>query len=131
MEKILVEKLLGGSAYKTQVWAANSVQEALADLIAEGKRSALFVKKLNHFAQAGFGNFIGPERPIRLEWRDVYRIGLHGQLFRVVGFFTTKRDEFIAVEAFHKHGTKLRSNERNLIDGVADMRDGNLWEYAE
>lgn len=132
MNEVTVDKLFVGPKYKTEVWVSKMVAQAFSDLLQAKSKSALIVRKMEHYAIAGFINYEGRRLPIRHEGNGVYRIGLEKDLFRVIGFYTSvNKKVFIAMETIQKHGKKLRGNESDVIYSVACMKKNGLWEYAK
>lgn len=132
MDIVIVDRLFVGTSYATEVWSSDSVIKALNDLQNSGTKSAGIVAKLDYYASAGFRRFEGKHNPIRNENNGVWRIGLSGDLFRIIGFYTSDRkNEFIAIESFQKHGQKLRKHERKIIKYVAHIKRDELWEMAK
>jgi hypothetical protein len=111
------------------VWFSYSVRVSLFKHATQESRRPYFLDKLEYWASAGFDNFEGTERsPIRYEWDGVYRIGLHGDLFRVYGFYVGPRKRcFVAVIAFGKRGRKLRTSEIDRINDVARVKREKAW----
>ncbi len=71
----------------------------------------------------------GDSPVIRKEWDDVYRIGIKGSEFRILGFYDSDdKTGFIAIEAFIKGGQKLRSSERQRVDAVARVKRDGDWK---
>ena len=66
---------------------------------------------------------------LRHEWGGVYRIGLFGSLFRLIGFYDgPSQKDFIIVDAFEKKGQKLTKGECKRIDAVVDIKKQGIWE---
>ena len=118
-----VDDVFSGLQCRTHVWLS---QDAI-DGIAEYAKKDEFLKKLRYYAEAGFLAMEGSGRPVRHEGSGVYRVG--HDLFRLIGFYEddTKKD-FIGIATFDKHGQKLRRNERELIKGIAEIKNGVQWK---
>jgi len=85
--------------------------------------------KLRTFAENGFALFQGEGRPVRPEWREVFRIEYRrSSLFRLIGFYADEgRREFVVIDAFLKTGQALTPAQRKRIDAVADVKRDRLW----
>lgn len=92
-----------------------------------------FLAKLNYAARYGFWALEGKRNAlIRPEWDEVYRFGMHANLFRVYGFYeAANKRSFIAVDAFTKKGQRLRSAERDRITEVGRVKRENDWRKRE
>ena len=87
------------------------------------------LKKVEKWAEVGFWNYEGKKhQPIGPEWGGVFRIGLHGGLFRLLGFYEdVRKTEFIIADAFWKKRQKLTKAEKDRIDEVARVKKEGLW----
>lgn len=131
MDTVIVDGLFVGAPYETEVWCSKIVADALDQLQQGTKRERQIANKVDYYARAGFRNHEGGHGPIRSEGNGVFRIGAWGDLFRILGFYSTERkDEFIAIDAFGKREQKLRKNEKLLIERVAHIKSDKLWEKA-
>ncbi len=116
--------------WSTVLLATRAVEEALIEFsqTKDNPKNA-FLDKLVYFAETGFEKWIGDKRPIRHEWDGIYRIGTDRSLFRIIGFFSNnQKNEFVAVDAFLKHGQKLSAPERKKIDQAAQIRTAGQWK---
>ncbi|MBI1375317.1 MAG: hypothetical protein GC159_21575 [Phycisphaera sp.] len=115
---------------ETSVWMTDEVFDAIwkhdggnSDAELDDIKGGM-LEKIEYWSRGGFWNFEGT-RGIKNEGNGVYRLGLHGDLFRVYGFYedNTKRS-FIAVEPHaDKKGKSNTSRERRIIGKVAKARD--------
>ena len=132
---IIVESLFPDEHHlQTEIWVSDAVREAIAQHTrSERPKSGFFLKKLKYYATGGFAEFEGDEKsPVRYEWGGVYRVGLHGKLFRVYGFYIgPKKLCFIAADAFLKKAGKLRPSEKDRIDEVVKIREKKQWRKRE
>ena len=131
---ILVARLFPGSRdLETDVWVSDEVREALGEYSPTGKKPGFFLQKLQYWARGGFAKFECKKGcPIRPEWDGVYRIGLHGDLFRVYGFYDgPTKSMFIAVDALMKRGQKPTKAEKQAIDEVARVKRDGDWHRRE
>jgi len=118
--------------YRTNVWATERMIEQLTWYQRhKEKHKGFFVKKLERYAIDGFDLYQGDDRPVRLEWDQVYRIGHQSTLFRVIGFYVGNPSEFIAVDAYLKSGMKLKASERERINHAAQLRASGNWVKRE
>jgi hypothetical protein len=125
-----VEPFLEGSEYQTDVWAATD--RVLDEMDKLRKKKAVlvarFLKLLERCARTGFDQL--PTNVIRHEGNGVYAIGdRQGPLLRASGFYEErqKKQTFILMDFYEKHGQKLRGNERDRIAKVAQIRDDDDW----
>lgn len=126
---ILVERLFpDASNLKTEVWLSGSVRETIAEQAPEP-----FLAKVNYAARSGFWELEGKKKAlIRPEWDEVYRIGMHANLFRVYGFYeAANRRSFIAIDAFTKKRQRLRRVERDRITEVGRVKREDDWRKRE
>ncbi len=131
MNPHIVDELFVGAEYRTSVWIADKALKKLKKFVQRGE-GAKFLKKLKHYATAGFPGFEGREMPIRHEWDAVYRVAHSALLFRLIGFYEgDDRTRFIAIDAFEKSGQALTASERNRIDEVARVKRDQLWKRRE
>ncbi len=84
MDAVVVDELYVGPRYQTDVWASEAVLKADAELKSGSKKQKQLANKIEYYAQAGFRNHEGDRRPIRSEGDGVFRIGRHGDLFRIL-----------------------------------------------
>jgi len=110
----------------TTIWASNRVFKILR----KHDKQGLFLERIRRFAQDGFALWQGPDRPIRAEWNEVYRIGHPSTLFRLIGFYVGGQSCFVACDAFLKSGQKLGREERQRVNEVARIRAEGDW-YKE
>lgn len=129
MDTVRVDSFLVGTEYETEVWYSPQVSKALEKLLEQdAKQGGKVLNKLDLYARQGFRNQEGDRGPIRNEGNGVWRIGLWGDLFRILGFYTSDRkNEFIAIEAFDKKGQKLLKQERKRIKEVAKTKRNDTW----
>ncbi len=126
---ILVERLFPDAGnLKTEVWISDSVRETIAEQAPEP-----FLAKLNYAARSGFWELEGKRNAlIRPEWDEVYRIGMHANLFRVYGFYeAANKRSFIGLDAFTKKGQELRAAERSRITEVGQVKRESEWRKRE
>ncbi len=92
-----------------------------------------FWKKIKHFLKIGLSLAERGTPPIvKYEWRGVYRFGLFGSLFRLVGFYEDdSKHDFIVIDAFNKRGTKLSNAQIARINAVADIKDRGDWKKVD
>src|SRR6266545_502161 len=122
-----VEELFAGDPCRTKLWVSVQVSRAISDFALKNRRSVeQLLKRLQHYTKNGFSNYEG-DGPIRYEWDGVYRIGHKSNLFRIIGFYDGGKTEFIAIEAFTKHGQKLSKPEKNRINEVVRVKEQRLW----
>lgn len=122
-----------GLKLATVIWGSQRVLEQLEWYQTKKEtHRGQFVKKLLRYAETGFAQWQGADRPIRHEWDQVFRIGDTSNLFRVIGFYGAgNHAEFIALDAYLKSGTKLSAAERERIDRVSDVRAKGAWRKVE
>ena len=129
---ILVERLFPGTSLKTEVWVSDSVREAIGDYTRTEKHPGTFLKKLKHWATAGFATCEGQRNPIRHEWDGIYRVGKHATLFRIYGFYEgPNKAEFIAVTSTTKRGQKLTTADENQINEASRIKVEKDWHRRE
>ncbi len=123
----IVDGLLVGSEYETNVWIDGDSLNELKDFAQRTNEGKQFFKKLKYYATAGFREFEGKtQRPIKHEGDGVYRIGKG--LFRLVGFYESdNRARFIILDAFRKRKQKLSDSERGRIKVVKRRMAEGLW----
>jgi hypothetical protein len=117
----------------TRLWLSQRAAEGLAEFRKKGDPNGAFWKKVQRMARVGFRYYEGSRgMPIRPEGGGVYRIGIHGSLFRIVGFFKDEsRSDFIGVDVFLKSGQDLSRSERDRIDAVAKVKQNGSWKEVE
>lgn len=116
-----------GIAHVTDVWLSETAQGAVDDF-ARSVEGGRFVRKLYHWARAGFTHYEGGKgSPIKYEGKGVYRVGHKKWLFRLLGFYSNGKSEFVVIDAFWKSGQRLSASERNRVTEVARIKDDNLW----
>lgn len=120
-----VDKLFTGAEYKTQVYASESVLDALDDKSNRIAREK-FRNHLERYATNGF-EIYEPDN-VRHEGDGIYRIGIRGDLFRVIGFYQQGKMVFVAIDQFKKAGQKLNASQRKRIEEVKHVRDEQLWK---
>jgi len=125
-----VEPFLEGSEYQTDVWAASD--RVLDEMDKLRKKKAVlvarFVKLIERCARTGFDQL--PTNVIRHEGNGVYAIGdRQGPLLRASGFYDErqKKQTFILMDFYEKHGQKMRRTEKERISQVAQVRDNREW----
>ncbi len=124
-----VEELFAGASHRTRIWMSKACRKAVNDYCRKReKHRGMLLHKLKRQAEAGFGLFEGPQSPIRHEWDGVYRVGYPIDLFRILGFYEDgSRRNFIAIDAYTKHGQKLSATDRHRIDAVAKIKRDGQW----
>jgi len=123
-----VEEVILCNQPRTRVWFSPSVQRAVGNFRKTGDPNGRFWKKLKHISSAGFDVYIGRDSIVRPEGDGIYRLGIMGSLFRIVGFFENDRfDNFIAIEAFLKKGQSLNAADRERIKLAAWVRKSGAW----
>lgn len=130
---VIVDKLFVGSDFATDVWIAKAGTSGLKKLLTP-EEMRRFLKKLKFWAKAGFAKYEGKKgMPIRPEGpgREVFRIGTHSSLFRLLGFYADGDESFIAIDAFKKRGQKLSSCDAARISEVARVNREGRWEKAK
>lgn len=130
---VIVDKLFVGSEFATDVWMAKAGVSGLQKLL-ETEDQRRFLKKLKSWAKAGFAKYEGKKgMPIRPEGsgREVFRIGTHSSLFRLLGFYADSDKLFIVIDAFKKRGQKLSSGDTARISAVARVHREGRWEKAK
>ncbi len=119
-----VDELFVGQAYETAVLISDHCLKELHDFRQTHRREGdQFLAKMRYCATAGFRRHHGGF--IRVEDRNVIRLGLQESLFRVYGFYSGS--EFIAIDALMKRKQKMSAAERSAVTRVADIRDKNQW----
>lgn len=132
MSRAIVDPLIVGTEFETEVWASEDVVRAIDELPEGSKERSVVLGKLVYYARAGFRKHEGKGCPIRNEGDGVFRIGLWADLFRIIGFYTSdRRDEFIAISAFTKRGQKLVKQERKKIKIVARIKQDGSWRKRD
>jgi hypothetical protein len=126
-----VDPLFTGTGYGTALWISKTVADEIDSFNVKNRCAVL--DKLRYFATAGFWRFEGGKGfPIKHEWDEAYRIAYKtSSLFRIVGFYSINKTEFIAIDAFTKRKRKLSSSERGRIDVVAAVKENSSWRKAE
>lgn len=127
-----VDGMAIGTKYRTQVWISKQAADGMEkELVPQDFENA--VRKVLMFAQGGFFNYERPGGPIRHEGNQVYRIAYKSDtLFRLVGFYgDDTRREFVIIDAFTKHGKKLRGPERERIAAVGRIRETRTWQKRD
>lgn len=133
MAKVDVHKAFPGVRCDTTLWlsegAATDIERELPDRHDRGK----FLAKLKEWAIAGFADREGGDNSaIRHEGDGVYRIWWkRGSLFRLVGFYTEGKREFIALAAMSKKGQKYTPGQWERIQRVAEIRKTGGWQRVE
>lgn len=132
---IVVTKAFKRTVCNTRLWLSDRAWDEAEGYHGkhDSPRPEKFWKKVRHFAINGF--WLG-ERPIppviKHEWREVYRVGVHGDLFRLIGFYDgPSKHDFIVIDAFEKGRQKLTKAERKRIDIVADVKEQGNWKKKE
>jgi hypothetical protein len=143
--KIEVRLFPFGCEVKTRFWVSDKATKGLTEFILDSKKKRplaeltqskknkdgrAFVKKLKEICVKGFADFEGEHHTdvVRPEGQDVFRIGIHGSLFRVLGFYGEgNKTEFFAIYAEHyKSGTGRGSRGDELVDKVTEIRKSKL-----
>lgn len=127
-----VDDLFEGAECRTRLWVSEKVKSAIVKHARKDrKRGEALRKTLVRYVTNGFGLYEGGAgETIKPEGQEVYRIGMHRDLFRIIGFYendATKAD-FIAIAAFIKDGKKLNASQRAIIDRVADVKRQQVWK---
>lgn len=118
-----------GPEYKTQVWlTAAAVQEIFEYQKRKEKDRGFFLKRLKHYARAGFRQYEGREgKPIKAEF-GIYRISDGSSLYRAYGDYENhEKQTFFIVDAFLKHGRELRQSEADRIRQAAKVAHNASW----
>jgi hypothetical protein len=129
MPKIDVYPLVRGVGFPTTVW----ISDAAADEIRQHHDAIAIGHKLEHFARAGFVNFEGSDNvAIRHEGRGVFRIRhKKSSNFRMFGFYSGGKSEFILIDAFDRKGSKYTKGQQARYMRIADVRDSGNWRKVE
>ena len=125
-----VSEIRLGEGCTTCLWFSEAVLETVAEFRKKGDPNGAFWKKLQRVAKAGFRLYQRGDSPVVVyEWDQVFRFGVKGSLFRIIGFFEDNTDRnFIAIDAWLKRGQKLNTAERARIDEVARVRSQRDWK---
>lgn len=116
---------------RTEVWFSERAAAELAKFGNKNDVGVKFLKKVKHYAQAGFATFEGKKGyPIRHEWDGVRRIAYSSTLYRLIGFYDDDAGKncFIVIDAFLKRTTRLSPSERKRIDEVGRVRRVGAWK---
>ena|ERR1035437_328886 len=128
---IEVTEVQFGFPTKTRLWCSPKVVSELA-AFKKVKRNDYhqFLMKLERYAKNGFDLYARVHPPsIVFEGDGVFRIGTVDTLFRIIGFYNGGNAlEFIAIDSFLKHGTKLSASDRRCIAWVQKVRKEGLWK---
>ena len=129
---VKVYQLFSQEEFNTRLWLS---KKALTEVeVFFGKhddpKPQKFWKKIVHFAKNGLWLAEKTSPPIlKHEWDEVYRFGIFGSLFRLIGFYAdTSRHDFIVIDAFEKRGQKLIKEEHKRINTVVDIKTEGRWE---
>ncbi len=128
----IVDTLFVGDGYRTDVWISEGAKRELSKLV-RGKKKRLgqaFLKKLEHYAKAGFAVFEGAKRPIKYEWDEVYRVA-DSALFRLIGFYVEGKASFVVIDAFTKRGQQLSKGQMNRITEVGRVKRLRSWKRRD
>ena len=125
-DDIQVRELFPDEPCRTRIWLSDAASEGVYAHAHGEKHRGSFLKKLKRYAMNGFDPYIGDDRPIRHEWKGVFRIG-DSSLFRLIGFFGATHAEFIGVDAFVKRGQELSPSQRKRIDWAARVKEEGRW----
>lgn len=125
----IVDELFPNAGMQTRIWISPAAAEVIEKRSRKNRESiAYLLKRLQRYAANGFALYEGHQKPIRLEWGGVYRIGHPEDLFRLIGFYEdNSRRDFIVIDAFLKTGQELTASQRERISGVAKIKKENQW----
>jgi hypothetical protein len=125
-----VKDIFPGIDCKTRVFMSDKAEDSIIKF-AKKHRPAIpdLLQKLKRYAQNGFANYEGSDKPIRSEGGGVFRFGNDNTRFRLVGFYEDQsRTSFIGIEFYLKSG---QAGDVGLIASVREVRSKRRWRKKD
>ena len=131
MDEINLVQLPSRDGDRTFVWISENEVKRLVGLSAteDGRR---LIKSMRRYAEAGFDDYCGDKRPVRLKWDGVFAIQGDYTLFRLIGFFLGVGAGEFAIIVIHKKkgrakGKGMDPRYQRAVQRVVEVRNSGHW----